>query len=74
MTDQQIFCWLSLLPGAMKNKRAIIRDLLIHANTDQMSSEDRQICMRALELSAGLEKDYHHLRCPGSREVPLSTR
>lgn len=60
MTDSQVFSWFSLLPGAMKNRRAIIRNMLAHANEDHMGSEDRTICVRALELTAGQETDYHH--------------
>jgi hypothetical protein len=56
MTDPEILEWINWLQRSgklmdkPKSARALIVDLIRHANTDHMSVDDRQICSRALKL------------------------
>lgn len=50
MSDEEIKAWMKRLGRNRTTQKLIIRDLLHHANTDNMSLEDRQVCARALEI------------------------
>jgi hypothetical protein len=54
MNEEQIDAWTSMIRIVAKNigstPIAIIEDLLKHAKKDEMSDEDRAICLRQLEM------------------------
>ena len=45
MTKPEIAAWLEMLGSTPTNQLRSIEDLLIHADADHMSSEDRAICL-----------------------------
>lgn len=51
MNDLEIREWMELLSHfPNRTVKATIDDLMVHASDDEMSGEDRTICVRALEL------------------------
>lgn len=50
MTDEEILEWLALLSPKQDVQLTIVKDLLRHANEDEMSVGDRISCVRALTL------------------------
>ena len=50
MTKPEIKNWLSMLSPTPYGQRQEVELLLSHANEDRMSNEDREICVRALQL------------------------
>lgn len=49
MTEEQIGLWLKMLGRTPSQQIAAVTDLLSHANGDEMSRDDRTICLRALQ-------------------------
>lgn len=60
-TDEDTRTWLQLLAPDREERIWIIRQLLLHANEDRMSAEDRTICRKALE--GLLAERPAHYRC-----------
>jgi hypothetical protein len=58
MTDQEQREWVAMLGSTPHAQMAVIRELLRHASTDEMSREDRIICRVQL---GRLVRDYE--RC-----------
>ena len=50
MTDSEIRDWMNMLVDPIKTKQEIIQELLDNAKPDKLSKEDKEICLRALEL------------------------
>ena len=50
MTDTETREWLHGIAPTPAEQRAIIIDLLKHANEDQMSEDDRVVCRKALTV------------------------
>lgn len=50
MTKPEIKSWLSMLSPTQDGQRQEVEILLSHANEDRMSDEDREICVRAIQL------------------------
>lgn len=50
MTNPEILEWLGMLSPLKEKQRTIVTDLLRHANEDQMSVDDRLVCLQALTL------------------------
>lgn len=56
MTEPEIKAWLSTLATTTTGRITMIKDLIRHANGDEMSPEDRTICVSVLKrLEAGEE-------------------
>jgi hypothetical protein len=68
--DDDIRTWMDLLPGGGSWRRVqTIQDLLVKANEDEMSVEDREICLRAItllraDIAAGKVKEDRPVRRP----------
>lgn len=70
MTAEDIAFWLSRLGHTKRQKVAALRDLLRHAKGDEMSDEDRAICLDALHAlgttyiaaKVGAYKTHHSSR------------
>ena len=50
MTPKEEQTWIDNLAPTRKERLAILQDLLRHANADNMSKDDRAICIRQLAL------------------------
>ena len=50
MSDAEIRGWLRLMGDTRAQQLARVRDLLVHANGDRMTLEDRIVCRRALQI------------------------
>ena len=50
MSNDEIFEWVALLGRSRQKRIAAIENLLANAEQDEMSSEDRETCERALAL------------------------
>lgn len=51
VTDEEIKDWLKFacdVPG--RTKRQVVQDLLDHCKSDEMSEEDKKVCIRAMHL------------------------
>ena len=50
-TDQEVLEWVRWVwPGSVEQQVAGVHELLKNAGTDEMSGEDREVCIRALKL------------------------
>jgi hypothetical protein len=49
-TQRDILKWLKGLSSSVGQQLLIVRDLMAHASTDQMSSADRVVCRRAIKM------------------------
>lgn len=49
MNEQEQRDWIFMLGRNVKERIAVLRDLLQHANDDGMTTEDRRICRTQLE-------------------------
>lgn len=52
MSDTELRHWWRMMGRDESARAAMVRTLLRHANADEMSAEDRALCLRALALWA----------------------
>ena len=63
MTASEVQSWLEVIGDCTSVRIRVIKDLILHANSDEMSEEDRAICVSTLRTLEALPPDSApHLR------------